>query len=192
MSRRRSGIALISSLGIHCALGALLLDSLHSSDSRVFVEVGGIEIQTSKRPERTTEKVTASNEAAPVHDSKPETIPTGATGATGTRSGTSSNLQPSAEVLNIYFSQIRERISRSIHPPHARLFSSLKTTLRLTISETGKVKGREIEQSSGSAEFDRAILAALDDASPFPPFTHEMAEFHEVTLKLPIEIRPQR
>jgi TonB family protein len=195
---QRAGVAFLSSIVIHSLLGAWLLFSAQmelGQNSRVTVEISGIETTVrgqsnsaaiAVHPQTTAQAnthLTSTDSTAP---SSPGLSPSDSASASApTPTG------PSSQVLNTYLSLIRDKISHAIRPPRVHLLSSLKSTLRLTLSENGEVKNQEIEQSSGSAEFDRAILTALEKSRPFPPFTQEMSEIHEVTVKLPIEIRPQ-
>jgi TonB family protein len=208
----RSQIAVFSSIAVHGVLAALMLTSFRLSElesgspGRVTVEISGIEIGSPPVPKTAVSiSTTKTNASSPIADashalqSHTAAISLAAKNNSGSENSSASTASVadsqsrsiSPQALNGYFSLIREKISHSVHPPRARLLFPLKTTLRLTLLETGVVKDRSIEQSSGSADFDSSILTALDQARPFPPFSKDMSGIHEVTLKLPIEVRPQ-
>jgi TonB family protein len=94
--------------------------------------------------------------------------------------------------MNAYFEHVRDRLSAVLKIPNVHVTSSLKVMLKLTLEESGEVRNPAISQGSGSDELDRAVLEAVDRAKPFSRFSPEMAGLHEVTLTLPVEVRPGR
>jgi protein TonB len=77
------------------------------------------------------------------------------------------------------------------YPPVAGLQYRL-AIVEFRVAPTGKLLSRRIQQSSGHAVFDKAALAAIDHASPFPPFPPQMKERTGAVLRLPVIFHGKR
>jgi len=56
----------------------------------------------------------------------------------------------------------------------------------LTIAPSGKLLSHEVVQSSGSDILDRAAVASLEKAAPFPPIPRDLG-VSPLTLRVPFE-----
>jgi TonB family protein len=188
MKISRSQLALIGSLTLHAVLGACIFDLFRSSPLQV--QISSIEVITeasapgagpTARPVQAVAEKTSTSSSA-----QAQTLPA------APAAGSEANTTATSSGINAYLGAVRDKLSGAIRLPHGNIATTLRVLLKVTLLENGEVKEPKIEAGSGSADFDRSVLDALDRAKPFPPFTKEMASTHEITLKLPIEIRPRR
>jgi len=63
-------------------------------------------------------------------------------------------------VMDAYFAMLRERLRAALEKPPG-LADTLVTTIEVRIAADGTLSGARITRSSGSPEFDRAVLAAV-------------------------------
>ncbi|MCV0368408.1 MULTISPECIES: TonB family protein [Filomicrobium] len=73
-----------------------------------------------------------------------------------------------ASARTAYLGKLQRHISA--HKVNPRTNRRGTVIVRFTVSPTGQLLSREITKSSGSEQLDKAALAALDKAAPFPPF----------------------
>ncbi len=67
-----------------------------------------------------------------------------------------------------YLGKLRSRIEAKKVNPHSRDAGTV--VVRFTVDAKGKLVSREVATSSGSKRLDEAALAAVERASPYPPF----------------------
>lgn len=72
-----------------------------------------------------------------------------------------------------YLGKLRSNIERNKINPQTR--DSGTVVVRFTVDKLGKLVSREVASSSGSKRLDEAALAAIERASPFPPFPTGLA-----------------
>ena len=81
-----------------------------------------------------------------------------------------------------YLGKLQKHINEHKIVPATRRMGTV--IVRFTVSPDGKLLSREITKSSGSEQLDKAALAALESAEPFPPFP-EGVTGDELALSLP-------
>ena len=64
------------------------------------------------------------------------------------------------DLMDAYFAMFKQRLLKTLEPPPG-LSDTLEANVTVTITSSGNVTAPKITTSSGSAEFDRAVLAAL-------------------------------
>lgn len=72
-----------------------------------------------------------------------------------------------ADLMSAYLSLIVQRVRQTMES--ANFGDELKARIQFSISSSGTLSGAKVLTTSGSAEFDRAVLAALQEASGFGP-----------------------
>jgi TonB family protein len=197
----RSRTALAGSLVFHLGLAAALFISFHRNTVQVRIEsievisfegnssshVAAAGAPTSHAHTELTQAPNSDETSHPVQALPPSGADSASTTSQAKTAGSGKAVGASA--LNAYLGGVREKLSAALRAPRLRSGMPLRAVLKLTLLETGEVAEPSIEQPSGSTEFDRAVLEALDRAKPFPHFTTEMTTLHQLTLRLPIEIR---
>lgn len=81
-----------------------------------------------------------------------------------------------------YLGKLQRHISAHKIDPKTRRTGTV--IVRFTVSSEGKLLSHEITKSSGSEKLDKAALAALESAAPFPPFP-EGVTGSELALSVP-------
>jgi TonB family protein len=183
----RTQIALLSSLVIHAFFGALIFDFFRSLPLQV--QITSIEVITESSEPGSAHPIVKCASAPTQTQAQTQTqaLAQGAPGVSNEPAHTGSG-----SAINSYLGVIREKLSGAIRLPNGNIKSPLRVLLKVTLLENGEIKEPKIEAGSGSSDFDRSVLDALERARPFPAFTKEMASMHEITLRLPVEIRPHR
>lgn len=193
MTRSRNRTALSVSIVLHAAVAAAVLGTLHSSPVQIRIE--SIEAITDSAPAESKHAITnAKARQFAVHPALPRPVAAAATepAPLATNSEIGSARAVNAAVMSSYLEGVRAKLSSALRIPPVRPSSPLRILLKLTLLESGEVRDPSIDQSSGSAEIDRSVMEALERAKPFSRFSPDMASVHQITLKLPIEIRPRR
>lgn len=189
MTRTRFRTALTGSIALHAAFAAVVLCALRPAAQ---IRIESIEViadapQAAAAPAARTAPTASTAHAESLSKS---TLPV-ATQFNAAPAATPAASSVNAAVMNSYLSGVREKLSSALRAPRIHSNSPLRVLLKLTLLENGEVQAPSIEQGSGSADFDRAVLEALDRAKPFSHFGPEMASVHQVTLKLPIQLHPR-
>lgn len=169
--KSRVVIALAGAAAIHALAATVLKRSIRYTE--IYIPGNSIEIVTE-------------GTSVPLHPgvhSVSGEVPT-----PGEKAASSGAPGPSVSAVSGYLGEFRDRLSAKIRPPRG-LRSRLQLVLKVTLLETGDVKSFAIDQSSGSPDFDQSVLEALSAAKPFPPFSKELAETHELSLRVPIVLR---
>jgi len=193
MTHSRNRTAFSVSIVLHAVVAAAVLGSFHSSPIQIRIE--SIEVIADSGPTEVRHPISKTES----HQTSTRPAPPQSTAAIATESApaaTSSESQSAravnASVMSSYLETVRAKLSSALRIPHIRPSSPLRVLLKLTLLESGEVRDPSIDQSSGSAEIDRSVMEALERAKPFSRFSSDMASVHQITLKLPIEIRPRR
>ena len=87
-------------------------------------------------------------------------------------------------------SQVRANISRAATYPSDGNGASGTATVTVVIDHNGRLVSRRLAGSSGSPTLDRAALAMIERAAPFPRFPPVMRQMQE-TLNVPLHLRPR-
>lgn len=193
MTRSRNRTAISVSIVLHAALAAAVLGTFHSSPVQIRIE--SIEVLAESAPTEAKHPITnAKAHQAKAHPAPPQPIAAAATKSTPATTNTEagSARAVNATVMSSYLEGVRAKLSSALRIPPIRPSSPLRVLLKLTLLESGEVRDPSIDQSSGSAEIDRSVMDALERAKPFSRFSSDMTSVHQITLKLPIEIRPRR
>ena len=108
----------------------------------------------------------------------------GATGGTGTGQ---------ADMVSYYFSSVDRRIEsawqKPIYPPNETTRRIFSTTIRITVTSSGRVTDLQMTTSSGYEAMDRSVLRAVEDAQPFPPFPERLGTAPQ-TVQFVISLTP--
>lgn len=67
-----------------------------------------------------------------------------------------------------YLGQVRSQIERSKVNPRSSLTGTV--LIRFAVASSGQLISKEVISSSGSSRLDKAAIASLEKAAPFPPF----------------------
>ena len=97
------------------------------------------------------------------------------------------NLGDAKQSFNEFLKAVRERIKQvQRFPPRVRNLDDGTTTIvRFTLLRDGTIRHPEITDSSGSKALDNAVLAAVQNAVPYPSFPEGQAG-DSLRLELPI------
>ena len=60
--------------------------------------------------------------------------------------------------------------------------------IRLSLAANGQVLDRRIIRSSGDSDLERAVLASVQDAAPYPEFPADLRARQKLTFIFPIEV----
>lgn len=186
MMKGRSYVALLGSLVLHAALAAGLFSSLRVPERPLLFQMNSIEV-IDHSVLTSTPSVPITTPADPSAANSPKEQNTLA--AYESLKGPAQTETPSTS-LRLYLSLIRDRLSTSLRFPEESLRVPLRVTLRLTLLSTGQIQAPKITQSSGSTRFDQAILKSLNSVGNLPPYSPEVSRQPQLTLSLPIELRP--
>ena len=88
--------------------------------------------------------------------------------------------QFSEAASNAYLARVAGHLKRFIRYPMEAHGASGIVEVKFELNRAGEVIGTELKKSSGSQILDRAALAILRRASPFPPFPAAKPEAHDV------------
>jgi len=92
-----------------------------------------------------------------------------------------------------YYTYLQGRIyaawQRPLYPATETLRKSLTTTVRLTLSSSGRVTRAELVSSSGYGAIDQSVLRAVQDAQPFQPIPSSLGR-ESLTVNLEITLTP--
>ena len=90
-----------------------------------------------------------------------------------------------------YALQVQDRIARSIRYPELETPRGLNSqaTLRLHLRRDGALQDVLMSRPSGVDAFDREVLQAAKNLSPYPAFPSELAQ-QDLWLELPIVFQP--
>lgn len=78
--------------------------------------------------------------------------------------------------LNEYATTLDHHIKKSWLLPEWLSGKNYQTQVRVFISKSGSLVGKNIIQSSGNNEYDQAALSTIDSSAPFPPPPEIIAE----------------
>ena len=87
---------------------------------------------------------------------------------------------------NAYLARVAGHLKHFIRYPMEARGASGTVLVRFELNREGEVIGSEVKKSSGSSVLDRAALATLRRASPFPSFPAAKPEAHDSYL-VPVE-----
>lgn len=88
-------------------------------------------------------------------------------------------------VMDAYFALLRDRLRTALEKPPG-LSDTLVTIVQVSVNANGSLTGARITKSSGSAEFDAAVMAAVA-ATQMPPRPDKKSE----TVSLPFRMKEQ-
>ncbi len=81
----------------------------------------------------------------------------------------------SQDVIDAFMGDMNKKIKRAWHPPAEKF--SYRVGVSYVVLDHGKVGAVEVASSSGSAEADRAAIAAIKDAAPFTDITSSNLDY---------------
>jgi protein TonB len=120
----------------------------------------------------------------PVHDTAQQ-VASAAAEAQQEREAAERSLQARrATLASLYQGQIYSLVEHHKVNPGSRRTG--RVVVELTIDPSGKLVSREVVQSSGSEVLDRAAVATLDKAAPFPPIPADLGSTPR-TFRVPFE-----
>ncbi len=90
------------------------------------------------------------------------------------------------KLLSAYQIQLHEALERA--KKHIRTTHDGDVILAITIAPSGDLISDTVLKSSGIPEADRAAVASIDRAAPFPPIPPEISKT-EITLRVPFQFR---
>ncbi len=78
-----------------------------------------------------------------------------------------------AKAYGLYLGEVNQRVQRAKINPRARVAGTV--LMRFTVGLRGELLKTEVASSSGSPVLDKAAIAALERAAPFPPIPPEVS-----------------
>lgn len=105
----------------------------------------------------------------------------GSTSNTKGGAGGTAMTRPDGPALEAYFGMLRERLLRALDKPPG-LSDTLVAVAEFRIGADGAITGAKIISSSGSAEFDRAVLDAYSRVS-MPPRPDKKSSVESLTFR---------
>jgi len=89
-----------------------------------------------------------------------------------------------SSIASLYQGEVFTALGR--HKVNPRSNKTGRVIVMLTIAPSGKLLSHEVVQSSGSDILDRAAVASLEKAAPFPPIPRDLG-VSPLTLRVPFE-----
>lgn len=82
-----------------------------------------------------------------------------------------------------YLNELRDLITaRIVFPPSAASAAIGQANYQVTIDNRGALRAVKVFRSSGSVAFDRAVVSAIQSASPFPPPPFDLGNSSTISL----------
>ncbi len=78
----------------------------------------------------------------------------------------------------VYGQLVKNRIQTNWRFPDMGREDNLQATVRITINDTGEIRDRSLERSSGDAQFDSSVLRAIDRTGKLPDPESDLRTVH--------------
>lgn len=150
------------------AVGAAMQQAAPAPQEAPKAEEQKLEQEMPPPPQQQADLTVPKAEPKPIDEPKPETPPPAPETRAPPKSERVGRFTEAAS--NAYDARVAGHLRRFIRYPMEARGASGTVVIRFELNRAGDVIGSEIKRSSGKAVFDRAALAIVRRASPFPPF----------------------